>query len=236
MVLKEGKISNKELAEWFGISANSFSKNKTKKLEELNFFAKYHIDEKNHIIIDEVINDSYNKLGSENYRKIKEKIDKVWNEDGLDSCSRVSEEIIEILTEEDKNFKLLPSTVYSYTREGRNELYGKPFMEGGQLGSCIYLWCKKNKDGSYSQLTEEESKIKKDLQTKYFGDTTEKQILVKAMVTAGEITKEEAWDVLEEMTNMRTGNFMGFLNELQSALNCQVVRGTLVTRLEQSVF
>ena len=34
MGLREGKISNKELAEWFGISANSFSKNKEKKLEE----------------------------------------------------------------------------------------------------------------------------------------------------------------------------------------------------------
>ena len=54
MGLREGKISNKELAEWFGISANSFSKNKEKKLEELKYFAEFHIDNKNHVIIDKM--------------------------------------------------------------------------------------------------------------------------------------------------------------------------------------
>lgn len=69
------------------------------------------------------------------------------------------------------------------------------------------------------------------MQTKYFGDATEKQVLVKAMVEAGEITTEEAWGILEEMTNMKgKTNFMGFLKELQGTLHCQVVRGTLVTR------
>ena len=50
------------------------------------------------------------------------------------------------------------------------------------------------------------------------------------MVEAGEITKEDAWDVLEEMTNMRTGNFMMFLKELQAELGCQVVKGTYIER------
>ena len=50
------------------------------------------------------------------------------------------------------------------------------------------------------------------------------------MVEAGEITKEDAWDVLEEMTNMKTGNFMMFLKELQAELGCQVVKGTYIER------
>ena len=33
--------SNKELAEWFGITANSFSNQKQKKLEELKTFADF---------------------------------------------------------------------------------------------------------------------------------------------------------------------------------------------------
>lgn len=87
------------------------------------------------------------------------------------------------------------------------------------MGNCKYLWCKKdNETGMYHFLTEEEQAIKQKLQTKYFGDATEKQILVKAMVEVGEITKEDAWDVLEEMTNMKTGNFMMFLKELQAEL------------------
>ncbi len=229
MELKIGKISNKDLAMWFGISANSFSKNKENKLKELEQFAKFHIDNKNHIIIDEVYNDKY---GKKNYTdKVIKKIDESWDEYGLDSCSRVSYEIYEDLCEEDADFNLKPSTVYNYTIKGRNELYGKPFSEaGGQIGSCIYTWCKKREDGHYDFLNDEEKVIKEELQKKYFGDTTEKQIMVKAMVAAGEISKEEAWDVLEEMTNMRDAGFMGFLKELQAKIGCQVVRGTYVTR------
>lgn len=228
-----GKISNKELAEWFGVTANSFSKNKAKKLKELSNFAQYHIDEKNHIIIDVVYNDIYIKNGSNAYQKVRDKVDEIWSENGLDSCSRVGNEIYEILTEEDENFALQSSTVYNYTIKGRNELYGKPFMSGGKLGSCVYLWCKRKKDGKYSMLTEKEQMIKQQLQTKYFGDATEKQVLVKAMVEAGELSKEEAWGVLEEMTNMRTGNFLMFLRELEEKIGCQVVKGTMVERLEE---
>ena len=47
------------------------------------------------------------------------------------------------------------------------------------------------------------------------------------MVESGEISKEEAWEVLEELTNMKgRGNFMAFMNELQNKLNCKVIRGT----------
>ena len=58
---------------------------------------------------------------------------------------------------------------------------------------------------------------------------SEKQVIVKAMVESGEISKEEAWDVLEELTNMKgRGNFIGFLAELQEKLDCMVIRGTNV--------
>ena len=147
----------------------------------------------------------------------------------MDTCSRVGEEICELLTQEGIVRK--PDTIKAYVREGRNELYGKPFMDKGSLGKCTYLWCKRNAEtGEYSLLTEEEQQIKQNLQTKYFGDATEKQVLVKGMVETGEITKEEAWGILEEMTNMSTGNFRLFLDEMQEKLGCQVVRGTFVER------
>lgn len=229
MVLKEGKYLNKDLAEWFGITPNSFNKQKDKKLEELKNFAQFHLDGKR-VVIDKVFIEEYSKQGSQAYQQVRDKIDEVWDESGLDSCSRVGSEIYEVLSE-DECFKLTEGSVYQYTIRGRNELYGKPFMDGGSMGNCKYLWCKKdNETGTYHFLTEEEQAIKQKLQTKYFGDATEKQILVKAMVEAGEITKEDAWDVLEEMTNMRTGNFMMFLKELQAELGCQVVKGTYIER------
>lgn len=130
---------------------------------------------------------------------------------------------------------LADKTVYAYTLKGRNELYGKPFGSPGYLGKCSYIWCKKVGDGRDAQilpLTEEEQQIKQHLITKYFGDVSEKQILVKAMVESGEISKEDAWDILEEMTNMEgRGNFVAFLTELQATLNCMVIRGTYVENL-----
>ena len=228
MELVEGVMTNKDLAEWFGVKEDSFKRRKKDKLEELKLFADFY-EEKGKVIITEVYEPVYQKQQGKTKQMVISKIDQVWSEDGLDSCSRVGNKICELLEEEGIVRK--PNTVIAYTRQGRNELYGIPFMNEGRIGKCIYIWCKRDPEtGEYSLLTEEEQAIKQNLQTKYFGDATEKQILVKGMVEAGEIRKEDAWDVLEEMTNMRTGNFMQFLKEIQEALHCQVIRGTLVER------
>lgn len=228
MELKEGIMTNEELAEWFGVKLTSFKNTKRKKLEELKLFADFY-EEKGKVIVTEVYEPIYQKQQGKTKQMVISKIDQVWSEDGLDSCSRVGNKICELLEEEGIVRK--PNTVIAYTRQGRNELYGIPFINEGKIGKCIYIWCKRDPEtGEYSLLTEEEQVIKQNLQTKYFGDATEKQILVKGMVEAGEIRKEDAWDVLEEMTNMRTGNFMQFLKEIQEALHCQVIRGTLVER------
>lgn len=229
MELKLGKMTNKELAEWFGITESSFKNVKNKgKLDELKLFANFY-EEKGKVVITEIFEPVYNKQQGKTLQQVIGKIDEVWSEDGLDSCSRVGTQICDLLCKEGLIRK--ESTIIEYTRQGRNELYGKPFVSSGRLGKCIYIWCKRNPEtGDYALLNEEEQMIKQQLQTKYFGDATEKQILVKGMVESGEISKEEAWDVLEEMTNMRTGNFMAFLREIQKALGCQVIRGTLVER------
>lgn len=227
-ILTSGYKTGSELAKWFGISLSTYKNQKAKKLEELKNFAEFKI-EKGKVVITKVLNPIYTKQSSKAYQLIRSKIDECWNEDGLDSCKRVGEQVKEELK---KELSLAPSTVYNYTRKGRNELYGVPFKERGAIGSCTYLWCKKEGDGvntQYRRLTKEEEQIKQDLLKKYFGNATEKQVIVKAMVEAGEIQKEEAWEVLEELTNMKD-NFMPFLGELQEKLQCQVVRGTLVVR------
>ena len=63
---------------------------------------------------------------------------------------------------------------------------------------------------------------------------------IQAMVEKGEIRKEEAWEVFNDLTGTTTGSFMMFLGELQEKLGCQVVRGTLVERnnklIEETAF
>lgn len=231
MELTVGIWNNKQLSEWFGLTnPKSFTNNKKKKLKELHYFAEFY-EEKGKVVITKVLNPIYSKQLGVNLKKVIDKVDETWSDDGLDTCTRVGNKICQLLSKEDANFNLKSTTVVNYTRKGRNELYGKPFTDGGEIGHCIYIWCKRDPNtGDYSFLTDEEQRIKESIQTKYFGNATEKQILVKDMVDSGEITKEEAWEILEELTNMKTGQFKMFLAELQATLGCQVVKGTFVER------
>ena len=42
--LKEGKITLKELAEWFGVAESTMWRSKEKKLQQLKVFADYHLE------------------------------------------------------------------------------------------------------------------------------------------------------------------------------------------------
>lgn len=50
------------------------------------------------------------------------------------------------------------------------------------------------------------------------------------MVESGELPKEQAWEMLTALTNMKGNNFIMFLQELQAVLGHQVVRGTYIER------
>lgn len=223
-------MTNKELARWFGITATTLSHKKEEKLEELKNFAEFELvgDKTTKIKITKVYEKVYSKSRSDNFKEIVNNIDAVWSKDGLDTCKRVTEVIME-----NKHLPITIGTAEKYTARGRNILYGKPFGEEGSLGACTYILCKKIGDGvnaRFEKFNEEEELVKDRLIKKYFGDVTEKTVIVNAMVEAGEIRKEEAWDVLQELTHMERGNFVGFLKELQAKLNCKIIRATNVER------
>ena len=91
---------------------------------------------------------------------------------------------------------------------------------------------KKNLEDTYKEcwLQNDMTYFAEELLKKYFGDSDEKHAIVQAMVEKGEIKKEEAWEVFNDLTGTNTDSFMMFLGELQEKLGCQVVRGTLVER------
>ena len=225
MELKLGKMTTKELAEWFGMSYGAFRNAKKKKMEELENFCCYE-EIYGGLEVTAIINPTYTK----NSQKIREIYQQGFEElrQPIDTVSNINEKIY------DKYHENLPSlssaaSGYHYAIEVRNANYGIPFKDVGSLGRCYYLWCKvENCDGQdfYIQFNEEEEKIKKNLLKQYFGTDEEKDILIAQMVDAGEITEAEAYRLTREYRGLNNKGFMGFLRELERQVGSKVVKAT----------
>jgi len=214
-----GIMTNEQLAKWFGKALVTFKAYKENYLEVLKEYCRYEITPTGRINILEIYMPIYSNTS--NKQVIKNNFTVEWNSNGLDTASNVAKKI-----RKHQNLTIADSTAYTYTLQARNELFGKPFTNSGEIGFCEYIWCVETSDGKYRELTMEEEKKKRDLMKVYFGDATEKQLMVKAMVEAGEITKEEAFDILERMTGMDDCNFYSFLQELSVTIGCKVKKVT----------
>lgn len=227
--LGECKIS--ELAEWFRIGKTYLSTKKKEKLEELKEFCKYEIISSTKINILEIYFPVYEKKASMNYSIVKQEVPKKWNIGGLDCCSRVSHSIYE--DRENNKLTLSETSTYEYVRQVKNVLYGKcGSQNGGELGISRYVWGKKNDDGTYSYLTEEENKIKEELLKKYFKNSKEASLFVQDSINKGEISKEEAWEMYSELTNVEFG-FHGFMTEFRERTGIQLVKCTEVELVQK---
>ena len=222
MELKQGYMTNAELAEWFGIQVNSFRARKEKKLEELKNFADFKVVDSKKVYIIKVYKPVYVKKKSNDYTIVKEEFTQVYNDSKIDTASNVSKKIY---NKRKSDLTIKESTTYEYTRVARNELYGKPFIGCGEKGVCRYIWAKQIGEGQYERFNDTEQAIYKRLLVKYFKGADEKAIFVKDMIKRGEITKEEAWQVYEEMTNLDS-SFMSFKAEMEETIGYPIVRAT----------
>lgn len=234
MRLVQGRTyMNKELAEWFGITPRAFNNSKEKKLEELKHFADFTFVGKR-VYIKKVYVEEYTKKWQSIKHLVVNNIDQVWNKNGIDTAKRVG-----LTLKRKLDLDISDGTAQRYARDGRTELYGKPFVSVGKLGRCKFVWCKKEGDGAdavLEPLSKEQEELKRNLYKKYFGSVEDQQVFVKAMVEKGEIKKEQAWGVLEELTNMGSENYMAFLQELRERLGSNIIKGTLVERFNELGF
>lgn len=165
--LKLGLMTNKELAEWFGISPKTLRNTREKRLKELEEYAVFNLFG-NKINIAEIKIPIYVKKKSQNYLAIKSHIDENWNENGLATKKEVSERIYN--KREEYNLNIKPSTTYAYTCKGSNELYGSAREpdKGGEIGNCRYVLCVRDaQTGDLRWFTEEEYQKKLELKEKY---------------------------------------------------------------------
>lgn len=225
MELHLGKMTNKELAEWFGIKTNSFTQHKKKKLEELKEFCFFE-EVYGGVEITAIISPIYIK----NSQKIREVYQQGFEElrKPLDTVSHINNQIYEKYNEQLPTLSSAESG-YRYAIEVRNANYGIPFKGKGSKGFCYYMWCKmEERDGEqfFIQFTEEEEQVKKELLKKHFGTNEEKDLLIAEMVTNGEISKEDAYDIMMEYRNLNGKGFMSFLRELEKQIGSKVVKAT----------
>ena len=83
-------MTNKELAEWFGIKESTFKSNKKKKLEELKKYCQFE-EVKGKVCILEIFYDEYQKSFSKSFDTIKEETEKIWVKNKLDTGKRISQ-------------------------------------------------------------------------------------------------------------------------------------------------
>ena len=225
MELKLGKMTTKELAQWFGISYGSFRTLKAKKLEELENYACFE-EVYGGVEITAIIKSVYNKKDNQ-IRQIYQQGFEEFKQP-IDTVSHINNQIFDKYCDQLTTLSS-PESGYRYAREVRNAHYGVPFKGNGTKGHCYYLWCKveeKNGEQFYVQFNEEEEKIKQELLKKYFGTNVEKDLLIAEMVTMGEISKEDAYDIMMEYRNLNAQGFMGFLKALEKEIGSKVVKAT----------
>lgn len=225
MELKLGKMTTKELAQWFGISYGSFRTLKAKKLEELENYACFE-EVYGGVEITAIIKSVYNKKDNQ-IRQIYQQGFEEFKQP-IDTVSHINNQIFDKYCDQLTTLSS-PESGYRYAIEVRNAHYGVPFKGNGTKGHCYYLWCKveeKNGEQFYVQFNEEEEKIKQELLKKYFGTNVEKDLLIAEMVTMGEISKEDAYDIMMEYRNLNAQGFMGFLKALEKEIGSKVVKAT----------
>ena len=242
MILKEGKYSSKNLAEWFGVSYAWFNKNRQKFFQELQDYASFEVLSRG-IKIKYVKIPEYVKKDS-NYQKVKKAIPDNWNQKSrIDRKIEVAERIYS-----KEEFEIKFSTVYSYVCRASNELYGKPSsLDGGELGNCRWVLCvrdfsladEQNPKGKLRWFTKEEYELKVALKNKYFADSKEekkkKEEIRESLalqLKKKEISEEEYKDEL--FTLEQNESYNSYFEALQEILpnDCQLDYGIYIENEE----
>ena len=226
MELHLGKMTNKELAEWFGLKPSSMTRLKKQKLEELKNYAIFE-EVYGGVEITAIIKDTYNKKDNQIRQIYQQGFEEV--RQPIDTVSNINNQIFEKYSEQLPTLKS-PQSGYHYAIEVRNQNYGIPFQEMGNLGYCYYLWCKIEilEDGKfrYVEFSEEENQIKKELLKLHFKADEEKDILITQMEEAGEISEAQAWRITKAYRNLTAEGYRGFIQALEKAIGAKVAKAT----------
>ena len=221
MELKLGKMTMRELSEWFGLKPDSISKSaphaRENKFKQLELYADYHWEGKK-LIIDKIKQPTYNKafdLVEKEFPKrwgmVKDKTNH-YNESQfkkrIDTCTRVGKDIYYNVPE--ISSQISESTAITYTCKTKIKKYGHNHLDDhGTDGYCEYVWM--NKDGT-DELPEEQQKILEQCKVDAYKDYTSLIVDIDDDYHKGLISKEERDKYVGEIdTNTNYNIFIGLV-------------------------
>ena len=233
VALTVGKKTNEDMAKWFEIGISTFSRNKEKRLKELESYADFHMTKGNKIIIDNVKDSYYEKYSSKIVTESLPYFDETWGENGHNTCSNVGSHIKKC---EGKSKRAKTR----YATMDRDILYGKPDDEkGGKLGKCIRKLCKYDEvNRACLPLTEEDKETIEKIRLAYYKPHDNIDEYVRQKIHNGEIEEEQGWKIYEKMTILKNKFknyepdevYKMYLDEVREALGYSLILGTYVER------
>jgi len=231
MELHLGKMTSKELAEWFGIAYSTYRKTTKKKLEILKAYCEY-TRVRGGVEISKIHQAEYVKDPT-TYEIIKQEVKEKWIREEPETVTRVAARILE-----SGAVALNLDRCRRYVGIARNELWGHPKIEGnhGEIGWSKYVWVKMYRgaivaENEYQFLTEKDKEIYHQIRVKYYGNEEEKADLAKSLINDKVMTKAQAWDYVHGDIESLQGlnHFKAYLVEVSQALDCDwLVRATYV--------
>ena len=218
--LKLGFMTDEEIAEWCGKTVVTFKRNRKRWCTNiLSKYAKFEIVNKGINIIE--IKDPI--FLSSGRKEVAEKWRDCWGYDNSSidtnsACwSKLKSQMINNLSD---------STGRSYISNFKCEEYGVAYKRrkrDGTKGYCHFVFCK-IVDGIPQHFTDEELKIKKELEDKHLTNSQQQQYDMQALLAAlrlGEITNTEYQEAITELIETDTG-WSAFQEALEEAIGYPV--------------
>ena len=205
MKLTLGKMTSKQLAQWFGVLPSSYSHNIPNYLSRLEDYCKF---EKVYggVVISEIYIEEYDRgLKFKDEKMYLEEIKEcVEIQDGLSTLSGM----VRKMERDNPTQKSLKNTTRRMSKAG-TKLFGDPTVAGkpGKVGSREYIWAIKLNDyNGYRLMTEEEEKLFDDIISKCYTLSPEKikkKELLKDQLKQNEIDVQQYFE-LEELYGLNT--------------------------------
>ena len=221
MKLTIGKITQKNLAQWFGISESHMRKEETKAryFPILATYADYHFEgpsSRKTLVIDFVYIDEYAKPESP-FSIILQRFNEFWSPTRLDTMREVAKRFLK----EYPNWNIKLETCITYVNRAKVTLYGHNYLpDHGEQGSSHFEWALRNKETRYFEKlpTNDQAKITEINKKVYSGLADEISKMVFAHMQ-GNLTTEELEESLKyQIRILKDEKYVEFIELLNEEL------------------